>query len=254
MEKHLSVVIITFNEEKNIGRCIDSVRDIADDIVVVDSFSSDKTPEICKNARVRFFQREWMGYSEQKNYANSLAIYDWIFSIDADEALSEELKNSILCVKKDFKNPDFRICRLTNYCGKWIHHSGWYPDIKVRFFDRRDHHWEGLIHERLNVNNESEIPLLKGDCFHYSYYTREGHKAQARHLSKLVAVDMFNKGKSVNFVKYWLSPLFKFIKMFFLQLGFLDGIAGWSIARISSNAVFIKYEKLKELYKTEKNQ
>ena len=254
MENKLSVVIITFNEENNIGRCIDSVKSIADEIIVVDSFSVDQTPVICKNTGVRFYQHEWTGYSEQKNYGNSLAEYDWIFSIDADEALSDELKSSILSIKKDVVSPNFRICRITNYCGKWIHHSGWYPDVKVRFFDRRIHHWEGLIHERLNVDNERDISVLKGDCYHYSYYSREGHLAQARKLSELVAIDLFNKRKKICPLKQAVSPFFKFSKMFFLQLGFLDGSAGYYIAKISSKAVYIKYEKLRTLYKAEKNQ
>lgn len=254
MENRLSVVIITFNEEQNIKRCIDSVKDIADDIVVVDSFSTDRTPEICKNAGVRFFQHIWTGYSKQKNYANSLAEYDWIFSIDADEALSDELKESILQVKKKHKPPEFSICRITNYCGTWIHHSGWYPDVKVRFFDRRFHHWEGLIHERLNVGNEKLIPVLKGDCYHYSYYSREGHMAQAKHLSELVALDLYNKRKKICLLKQKIAPSLKFFKMFFINFGFLDGTAGFTIARISSKAVCLKYEKLRDLYEAEKNQ
>jgi len=254
MENKLSVVIITFNEEKNIGRCISSVKDIADDIVVVDSFSTDRTAEICIKSGVRFIQCEWKGYSEQKNFANSLAEFDWIFSIDADEALSDELKASILRIKKTYTSPVFRICRITNYCGKWIHHSGWYPDIKVRFFDRRFHHWEGAIHERINVTVESEIPVLQGDCCHYSYYSHEGHRRQARHLSELVALDLFNKRKKVCWLKVLFAPPLKFFKMFFINFGFLDGAAGFSIARISSNAVCNKYEKLRNLYKAEKNK
>lgn len=254
MENKLSVVIITFNEEKNIGRCIDSVKEIADDIVVLDSFSEDRTPETCRKMGVRFFQQKWAGYSEQKNDANSLAENDWIFSIDADEAISEELKNSILGVKKNFASPYYRICRLTNYCGTWIRHGGWYPDLKVRFFDRRQHHWEGPIHEKINIKDEKKIPVLHGDCFHYSYYSLEGHKAQAKHLSELVAKDLFNKKKKACYFKQMTSPFFKFLRMFILKLGFLDGYAGLVIALISSKAVFIKYEKLRKLYKAEKNQ
>lgn len=254
MEHKLSVVIITFNEEKNIERCLTSVKDIADDIVVVDSYSTDNTEAICKKAGARFFQRQWAGYSEQKNYGNSLALFDWILSLDADEALSDDLKKSIISIKKDFTAPDFRICRITNYCGKWIRHSGWYPDIKVRLFDRRDHQWEGLIHERLNFQNEKAIPVLKGDCYHFSYYSREAHIAQARHLSELVALDLFNKKKNVCLLKQKFAPSMKFIKMFFINFGFLDGTAGYTIALISAKAVTIKYEKLRTLYQEEKNK
>jgi len=253
MENKLSVVIITFNEEKNIGRCIKSLAGVADDIVVVDSFSTDKTAEICKALGVRFYLNKWEGYSQQKNFGNSMALYDWIFSIDADEALSNTLKESILAAKKYFTSYNYRICRITNYCGKWIRHGGWYPDVKVRFFDRREHLWEGLIHERLNVGDESVIPVLKGDCYHYSYYSLEGHQAQAKHLSELVALDIYNKRKKVCRLKQIIAPGLKFIKMFFINFGFLDGKAGFIIARISSKAVSIKYAKLRELYKTEKN-
>lgn len=252
MDNKLSVVIITFNEEKNIGRCIDSVLDIADDIVIMDSFSTDRTEEICLSKGVRFFQYKWQGYSEQKNYANSLAKYDWIFSLDADEAISDELKKSILEAKQSPYQPVNRICRITNYCGKWIHHSGWYPDSKVRFFDRRQSHWEGLIHERLNVGEESIIPVFKGDCYHYSYYTIEGHWAQAKHFSDIAATDLFNKNKRAGLWKLWLSPLVKFIKMYFIKIGVLDGREGFIIARISAYAVYYKYSTLRQLYHAKK--
>jgi glycosyltransferase involved in cell wall biosynthesis len=244
----LSVVIITCNEECNIGRCLESVKDIADDIVVVDSFSTDNTEEICREYRTNFVRQKWAGYSEQKNFANTLAKHDWIFSIDADEAVSPELKNSILEAKK---NPDggfFRICRLTNYCGKWIRHGGWYPDVKVRFFDRRYSKWEGSIHERLNNVNEQEVPLLKGDCYHYSYYNITGHKAQAKHFSLLAAEELYNKGKKAGLLKVYASVCHKFFRMYLLQLGFLDGRKGWIIARISAHAVYLKYSKLHQFY------
>jgi glycosyltransferase involved in cell wall biosynthesis len=242
----LSVVIITLNEEHNIGRCLESVKDIADDIVVVDSGSTDRTQEICSTYGVRFIRKEWLGYSAQKNYANSLANFDWIFSIDADEALSDQLKQSILEAKTQDDQHYYRIGRITNYCGKWIRFGGWYPDIKLRFFDRRQNCWEGHIHERLNVDSDTAFPLLQGDCYHYSYYTVAQHQAQALKFSRLAAEDLFSRGKQVGIVKLWFAPLFKFIKMHLLQGGFLDGRAGLTIARISAHAVFLKYRQLRE--------
>lgn len=244
----LSVVIITRNEERNIARCLESVREIADDIVIVDSFSTDRTKEICLSYGARFYPTEWQGYSDTKNYGNRLALYDWIFSIDADEALSEELKEQIARVKTSENPGNYRICRITNYCGQWIRHGGWYPDIKVRFFDRRETRWEGLIHERLNVPEESKIPVLKGDCYHYSYYTLEEHVAQANRFSTLSAQDLYRKNKKAGFLKLWFAPGFRFFRMFILRGGFLDGQAGWVIARISSHAVFLKYSKLRQLH------
>ncbi len=244
----LSVVIITKNEERNIGRCLESLKGIADDIVVVDSFSTDKTAEICASFGVRFVQTEWKGYSETKNYGNSLAKFDWIFSIDADEEVSEELKVSIQQIRKSSDSANFRICRMTNYCGHWIRHSGWYPDVKLRFFDRRVSQWEGLIHERLNIQGESSFAVLKGDCRHYSYYTIQDHVAQANRFSTLAAEDLFARNKKIGILKTMIAPGFRFFRMYILRAGFLDGYYGWVIARISAHAVFLKYTKLHQLY------
>ena len=147
----LSVVIITFNEERNIARCINSVKDIADEIVVVDSYSTDNTKNICSNFDVIFIQRKWEGFSAAKNFANSMSKNDWILSLDADEVLSDQLRETIKNLK--FKN-EFSYCsfnRLTNYCGSWIRHSNWYPDKKLRLFNRKNSEWSGLIHEELSV-------------------------------------------------------------------------------------------------------
>jgi glycosyltransferase involved in cell wall biosynthesis len=244
----LSVVIITFNEERNIGRCLESVKDIADDIVVVDSFSTDRTEEICRQYPVNFVQKKWPGYSEQKNYANSLAKHDWIFSIDADEAVSPELQNSILEAKRYPEILFYRICRMTNYCGKWVHHGGWYPDIKVRFFNRRVARWEGLIHEKLSHAYDRDVPLLKGDCYHYSYYTIAGHRAQSRKFADLAAAELYAKEKKAGLFKLYASTLHRFMRGYFLELGFLDGYAGWMIAWISAHACYMKYSKLRQLH------
>ncbi len=244
----LSVVIITHNEERNIARCLESVKEIADDIVVVDSLSTDGTQAICESYGARFFATAWKGYSAMKNYANSLARHDWIFSIDADEALSDDLRRSILEIKPSGELRSYRIGRITNYCGHWIHHSGWYPDVKVRFFDRRTTSWEGLIHERLNVARDEDAPLLKGHCYHYSYYTIEEHKAQADRFSALSAESLYKRGKKAGWVKLYLAPVFRFLKMYFFQAGFLDGRSGFIIARISAAAVHHKYIKLQQLH------
>ncbi len=245
----LSVVIITFNEEKNIGRCLYSVKEIADDIVVVDSFSTDNTQSICEKHHVNFIQHQWEGYSTSKNYANAQAKYDWILSLDADEALSDELKQSILEVKKDPELLTYKFNRLTNYCGKWIKHCGWYPDTKIRIFDRRITKWEGIIHEKLVINSKLEPIFLKGDCLHYSYHSLEQHYAQTEKFSTLAAQSMFEKGKKASVLKMYLSPIIKFISDYIIKLGFLDGAAGFTICRISAKHSFLKYKKLRSLYK-----
>ncbi|MFH0866188.1 MAG: glycosyltransferase family 2 protein [Bacteroidota bacterium] len=250
----LSVVIITLNEERNITRCLSSVKEVADDIVVVDSGSTDRTREICSQSDVNFIFHPWTGYSDQKNYANRQACYDWILSIDADEELSPELIQSIKEAKNKTQIGYYKINRLTNYCGKWIKHGGWYPDIKLRIFDRNNTQWECAIHEILT--NEKKFPsvLLKGNCYHYTYYNITEHIAQANKFSELSAQDMFQRGKKYGFIKLFISPLAKFIGNYVMRTGFLDGIYGLAIACISAQAVFWKYAKLKQMNRSYNKQ
>lgn len=244
----LSVVIITFNEEKNIGRCLESVKNIADDIVVLDSFSTDATTDICKKYSVNLIQRKWESYSASKNFANTKAKYDWVLSLDADEVLSEELKKSILKIKKTTELKTYKFNRLTNYCGTWIRHCGWYPDTKTRIFDRRKIHWQGTIHEDLSEPAHQAI-LLKGDCLHYSYPSVEAHIRQTEKFTTLSAEALFAKGKKTNFIKLYLSPVIKFIQSYVFQLGVLDGYYGFVVCKISAHSTYLKYFKLKQLHK-----
>jgi|SRR6218665_2031965 len=244
----LSVVIITYNEEKNIARCLASVQGIADEIVVVDSFSTDKTEAICKQYNVNFIQRKWQGYSDTKNFANSAASHNWILSLDADEALSDELKQSILKVKQGTELLSCSFNRLTNYCGTWIKHAGWYPDVKIRIFDRRITKWQGTIHEELKIDSNKPVAHLRGDCLHYSYYSVEQHIRQTEKFTTLSAADLFSKNKKAGFVKLYLSPVAKFIQSYFFQLGFLDGYYGYIVCKISARSTYLKYYKLKQLY------
>ena len=144
MKVNISAVIIAFNEEKNIERCILSLKNVVDEIVVVDSFSKDKTKEICLAHNVVFIEHSFKGHIEQKNWAYTQASNNYVLSLDADEALSDELKNSILAIKNNWKNDGYAFNRLTSYCGKWIKHCGWYPDIKLRLWDRRKGTWKGI--------------------------------------------------------------------------------------------------------------
>jgi glycosyltransferase involved in cell wall biosynthesis len=249
----ISAVIITKNEERNIERCLASLQGVMDEIVVVDSFSTDETENICKKYNVRFFQQEWLGYAEQKNYANSLATYDMLFSIDADEALSDELRESILFLKKSENlNIVGFVNRLNNYCGKWIHHSGWYPDKKIRFFNRNDAKWTGEIHEILTFSQQIHPVRLKGNLLHYSYSSIDEHIKQMDKFATLSALDNFQKKRTVSFVSLYLKPGWKFVRDFVFNAGFLDGYYGYVICKISAFSVFLKFAKLKQLYKNDK--
>ena len=244
----LSVVIITYNEERNIKRCLDSVKRIADNIVVVDSFSTDRTEEICLNEGVNFIQKVWKGYSLTKNYANSQAKHNWILSIDADEALSEELMQSILEIRNNIQNNHvYKFNRRMNYCGSWINHSGWYPDSKIRLFNKQHVHWEGDIHEELQVPSNFKVVHLNGDLLHYSYYSIEEHYKQADKFSAIAASVLFRKGNNSNWLLIYIKAGFKFFRNYLLKRGFLDGYKGFIICRITAWETYLKYYKLKKL-------
>jgi len=248
--KKISAVIITFNEEKNIERCLQSLQEIADEVVVVDSFSTDRTVEICEQYGVKIFQHPFEGYVKQKNYANAQATYDHILSLDADEIPSEELFRSIKEAKQNFDADGYTMNRLTNYAGKWIRHSGWYPDVKLRLFDRRKGQWTGLlIHEKYELNKGGKLKHLKGDLLHYSFVSVEDHKMRAEKFTTMGAQADFQKGKKAPVFKILGSPVVKFIKDYFFNLGFLDGKEGWIICRISAHASYNKYRKLRNLYR-----
>lgn len=239
----LTAVIITLNEERNIKRCIDSIKDVADEIIVIDSGSTDQTKYICETAKVRFIYNPWGGYSDARNFGAQQSSNDWIVALDADESLSVELKESILTIKK-YPEPVFAsVKRLTNYCGHWVKHCGWYPDIKLRFYDRRKAGFIGDIHETVSPAAAENI-LLDGDLFHYSYYSIEDHVLQYNKFTTLTAQAAFKAGKKSSIVKIIASPALKFIKSYFIQLGFLDGYYGFIICKMSAHATFLKYCKL----------
>ncbi len=241
----LSVVIITYNEEKNIARCLESVKDLADEILVVDSFSTDATEEICARFNVTFTKHAFAGHIEQKNYAALLATYDWVLSLDADEALTPELKESI---GKALENPQFKaykMNRLTYYCGRWIRHCGWYPDAKARLWNRHSGAWGGINpHDRWELYQRNEqYGKLKGDLLHYSYYSPSDHLKQIEYFTEIAAKAEAATGSTPSLLKVILGPGVKFIKSYFFQLGFLDGYHGFVICRLSAMASFIKYVK-----------
>lgn len=244
----ISVVIITLNEERNIRRCLDSVRRLTDDIVVIDSCSTDNTESICREYGVNFVTQPWLGYSEQKNLGNKVAKNDWILSIDADEALDETLQQSITSADITSDSRMFSMNRMVNYCGKWVRHCGWYPDKKIRLFNRKTTRWEGVIHETLVVSDNTEVVHLKGDILHYTYYSTDEHYRQADKFSTMTAQQAYDKGKKSSWFKIITNPCWKFIRDFIIKLGFLDGYTGFTICRISAYATYQKYKKLRDLW------
>lgn len=249
----LSVIIITFNEERNIGACIASVKDVADEIVVLDSFSTDGTEAICKAMQVSFIKHAFDGYVQQKNNVLKEAKYDWVLSLDADERLDGRLKESILEVKKSPKFEAYKFNRLSYYSGQWIKHSGWYPDVKTRLWKKDLGKWGGRNpHDELVLDKKIKVKHLKGDLLHYSFYSLEEHLAQTNKFSTIGAQMLFEERKKVNAVKLYFSPFIKFGRDYIKNFGFLDGWAGLTICRINALGTYLKYAKLRELYRKEK--
>ena len=246
----LSVVIIAYNEEKNIERCLLSVKEVADEIVVLDSYSTDNTEAICKKHNVKFFQHKFDGHIEQKNRAITYASNLNVLSLDSDEALDEELIDSIKKIKNDFAKEGYYMNRLTNYCGHWVKHCGWYPDKKLRLWESKKGEWRGINpHDKYELfDGDVKSGYLSGNILHYSYYSVEDHYKQVEYFTGISANAYMKNGKSAPLFKLFVNPIAKFIDHYFLKLGFLDGKAGYLISKISAYATYLKYKKLRELY------
>lgn len=246
--KKLSVAIITLNEERNIGRCLESLDGLADEIVVLDSLSTDRTESICRDFEVRFERQAFAGYIRQKQDAIDLCSHEMVLSLDADEALSDELRNAILTEKqKDFPSPYYSMNRLANYCGKWIYHCGWYPDTKLRLFDRRRARMGGQNPHDKIIPSDSTLSIqhLKGDLLHYSYYSVEEHRRQADRFATIAAKALVARGKNPSYTIALIKSIAKFIRNYIIKFGFLDGRFGWVICRISAWETFQKYRRVR---------
>jgi len=249
MKVKISAVIITYNEEKNIGRCLESIQGVADEIVVVDSYSTDRTAEICARYGAKFIKHTFLGHIEQKNWAINQAANTCILSLDADECLSPVLRESILEVKNDWKYDGYYFNRLTNYCGKWIRHTSWYPSRKLRLWDSTRGSWGGFNpHDKYLLSRGSSRKFLKGDILHYSYYTINEHIDQINKFSSILANSYFKRGKKPFMIDLVAHPLWRFLKDYIVKLGFLDGYYGLIISVNSAHETFLKYVKLRNLY------
>jgi len=246
----ISAVIMTLNEERNIERCLASLRGIADEIFVVDSFSTDRTEEICADYRVRLIKHPFGGYIEQRQYSIDQAKYDHVLVIDADEALSDELRAEISKVKDNWTHDGYEFNRLNSFCGQWIKHCGWYPDRKIRLFDRRKASVQGRNpHDRIMMNPGATLRHLRGDLLHYTYYTVDGHIHQLNRFTSIQAKENFERGKKASVFSMIFSPCYKFIRHYIFQLGFLDGYYGYLICRNQAFSTFMKHSKLKAMWR-----
>lgn len=245
----ISAVIIAFNEEEKIARAVRSVG-WADEILVVDSESTDRTREIAESLDAKVIVQKWLGFSKQKQFAVDAANNDWIFSLDADEEVSDELKAEILNLKQTPDSADgYKIPRLSFYLDRPIRHGGWYPDWQIRFFNRQKAHWKDVvIHESVEVRGAVE--KLRGDILHFSVENAaHHHRMIGERYAPLAAEQMFNVGRKTSPLKIAAAGFTAFFQTYFLKLGFLDGLAGFCIARFAAHHAFLKHLILWELQK-----
>lgn len=242
----ISATIITYNEERNIPRVIESLR-CCDEIVVVDSGSSDRTTEIATRLGARVVEMHWQGYAGQKNFASGIAAHDWILSLDADESLSEALEGEIWQIKKNGPAFDgYTMPRLAQYLGRWILHSGWYPDRKVRLFDRRKAKWVGgKVHESVVV--DGRIGHLKSNILHFTCSSLSEHLKSMDRYTTLAAEQIVEQRERVGWTQLGLDPPWTFLRTYVFQRGFLDGVEGLTIAYMAALYNFVKYVKARNM-------
>ncbi len=248
----LSVVIVTQNEEDRIKKCLDSVA-WATEIIIVDAFSTDKTVEICKSYTDKIYSRHWDGFITQKNYALTLATKDWALSLDADEQLSEQLISEIKSVidRKDNTCSAYSMPRKTYYLGRWMLHSGWYPDRKVRLVRKGFAIWGGFEpHDFLEVHGK--VRELNGDILHYSFRNLSHHIRKLDYFTDAASLELIKSGRRSGVLDMIIHPAGMFFKMFILKKGFMDGIQGFIAASVSAFHVFMKYAKAWEIRKGSK--
>ncbi|MBI3934743.1 MAG: glycosyltransferase family 2 protein [Acidobacteria bacterium] len=241
----ISAVIITLNEERNLERALTSLAAVADEVVVVDSGSTDSTREIAERAGARFITHAWEGYAAQKNFAAAQARHNWVLSLDADEALSPELAAEIERLKQSDPGDaaGFTMPRLALFRGRWIRHSGWYPDPKLRLYDRRRGRWSGrYVHEHVEANGP--VRELSGDLLHFPCDSRQEQLRSVDHYTTLAARQSFENREGQILLKLLTFPVWKFVESYFLRRGFLDGSAGYVISKMAGYYVCQKYEKL----------
>ena len=238
----ISATIITLNEERNLPRAIESLR-CADEIVVMDSGSIDRTVEIAQKLGARVIEGPWPGYANQKNRAAEEATHDWILSLDADESLSEALEGEIWQLKKNGPQCDaYTMPRMAQYLGRWIRHSGWYPDRKIRLYDRRKARWVGaFVHESVKV--DGTVGHFESNLLHFTCNSLSEHLKTMDRYTTLAAEQMLSQGERVTWARLVLEPPWTFFRTYVVKLGFLDGVEGLAIANMAAVYNFLKYAK-----------
>lgn len=250
----ISAVIITKNEEANIERTIRALKQVADEVIVVDSFSTDKTAEISKNLGAKVFQLEWRGFGPQKNFGNEQAAHNFILALDADEVLDDNAVSEIKKLKETGLKGVYEFKMIHNYFGQFLKHGLETPSFKKRLFDKTVVTWNGnLLHEALIIPPGYPIIKLKGLIKHYSYQSIEHYLTKSNFYTTLNAKKLYDKSKKNYAVKMFFSPAFVFFKFFFLKMGFLDGMHGFIAAKLHMQTDFVKYAKLRELIKNKKS-
>ena len=244
----LSVVIICKNAEDVIGNTLASFTGLTDDILVYDNGSTDLTREIVKQSNARLFEGNWEGFGKTKNLANALAKYDWVLSNDADEAIDEELKKSLLLLNLEDSNKVYEL-RFKNFLGdRWIQFGAWRNDKHIRLFNRKQIFWNSAeVHELLILPPESEVVTVQGHVLHKTAATLNDFEIKMRNYAQLNAEKYFHQGKKSGTLKMYLAAKFSFVKNYFFKLGFLDGRSGFECARIIALYTFLKYKKLNVL-------
>ena len=241
----LSVILITRNEAINIRPCLESVA-WADEIIVVDSGSTDDTAVIARQIGAQVYEHDWPGFGPQKNRALGYASKDWVFSIDADERVTPELRAELEQAMREAKVDGYFCPRLSQFCGKFVHHCGWYPDYVLRLFKRGTARFsDSLVHE--SVLPTGTTAKLKTPLLHYSYITADDVERKVEQYSTAAAKQMYQSGKRSNRMGAMLSAGWAFIRTYLLRLGVLDGSAGWNIARMNARTTYLKYRKLAAL-------
>ena len=242
----ITATIITLNEERNIARAIESLR-CCDEILILDSGSTDRTVELAQKLGARVIEAGWRGYAGQKNWAAEQAKHDWILSLDADEALSEALEAEIWNVKKNGPEYDgYTMPRLARYLGRWILHSGWYPDRKVRLYHRTKAKWVGdVVHESVHVRGR--VGHLETNILHFTCDSLSEHLRTLDRYTTLAAQDMVERQAKIGLWRLIVDPPWTFIKTYFFQRGFLDGLEGLIIAYMAAFYTFLKYSKARNM-------